>query len=101
MAEVLLKTKPRQVRRGLPKTARAALDARLLKLVANPLPKDAIRIARNPARYRIQFDTLTIGYEYDQGSDEVIIKAILHDEDNGQMDETEINKWLEKVMKRD
>ena len=84
----------------MPKAIRADLDARLLKLVGNPLPNDAIPTNANPARYRIQVNSLTIGYEYDSDKDEVVVKAVLHDEDTNGMSQAEINKWLEKIMKR-
>ena len=98
MAKVLLAIRPQEVRRGLPKAIRARLDAKLKRLVANPIPGDAISLNRSGTRYRIQVENLTIGYEFDPVQDAVFVKAILFDDDRADTGDRAIRKLLEDIL---
>lgn len=76
---VILGATARSVWIGLEPNVQNELTSVLRALVANPVPSDAISISNELPRYRLQVGDLTVGYEFDEAQNLVIVKAILPD----------------------
>ena len=79
-------------------SSRALYDTKLKRLVANPIPADAVPINLMRTRFRIQVDVLSVGYEYDKVQDVVLVKAILFDEDGSAAGDKTIQRLLGTIL---